>query len=314
MSNPADKTRFWLTVLLCIVLISLETLFFTLIAHEYSLALFFGMPFSVSIIAPVFLGWKQYHRQRDCFLVSFTGCVASGVVLPILGIEGAICLLMAAPLLLPIILIGSIIGFHLQKQRHKRRGTLYTWLIVLFPFLLSQFEGKDRIPPLVTVTTQVEIDASRQEVWDELVGFSKIDPPTQALFKSGIAYPIQAKLVMSDTDTVRHCIFNTGAFVEPITTWDAPNHLAFDVVKNPPTIKEVMLFNHNGPPHLEGYFQSQKGEFRLYKKEEGMVLEGTTWYTNDMYPQWYWKLWSQYILHQIHLRVMEHIKVQAEGN
>jgi len=27
----------------------------------------------------------------------------------------------------------------------------------------------------------------------------------------------------------------------------------------------------------------------------------------------YWHLWSDYILHRIHLRVLEHIRTQAEG-
>jgi hypothetical protein len=42
------------------------------------------------------------------------------------------------------------------------------------------------------------------------------------------------------------------------------------------------------------------------------MLEGTTWYINKIKPGFYWKLWSDFIVHKIHNRVLEHIKVQAE--
>jgi hypothetical protein len=33
-----------------------------------------------------------------------------------------------------------------------------------------------------------------------------------------------------------------------------------------------------------------------------------------MWPQAYWHLWSDYIIHQIHMRVLEHIRVEVERN
>ena len=49
-------------------------------------------------------------------------------------------------------------------------------------------------------------------------------------FKTGLAYPLRARLVGAGVGAVRHCEFTTGAFVEPITVWDAPHRLAFDVI------------------------------------------------------------------------------------
>ena len=41
-------------------------------------------------------------------------------------------------------------------------------------------------------------------------------------------------------------------------------------------------------------------------------LEGTTWYRHNLWPATYWQVWSDYIIHRIHLRVLEHIKERAE--
>ena len=67
------------------------------------------------------------------------------------------------------------------------------------------------------------------------------------------------------------------------------------------------------PKHLDGYFLSKKGQFKLTKiNENKTLLEGTTWYTLDITPVIYWKQWSDFIIHRIHHRVLNHIKVQAE--
>jgi len=41
-------------------------------------------------------------------------------------------------------------------------------------------------------------------------------------------------------------------------------------------------------------------------------LTGTTWYTDRIWPSAYWRVWSDYFIHHIHLRVLEHIKRLAE--
>ncbi|MBI5201894.1 MAG: hypothetical protein HY925_09940, partial [Elusimicrobia bacterium] len=64
-------------------------------------------------------------------------------------------------------------------------------------------------------------------------------------------------------------------------------------------------------PHLEGYFQSTGGRFLLTRTPGGTRLEGTTWYRHGLWPAGYWKLWSDAILHRIHLRVLRHIQSEA---
>ena len=113
---------------------------------------------------------------------------------------------------------------------------------------------------------------------------------------------------------IRHCEFSTGPFVEPITVWDEPRRLAFDVTAQPHPMRERSPYRELHPPHLEGFFRSQRGQFLLTPLDSGRTrLEGTTWYEQDIWPGPYWRLWSDYLVHKIHSRVLDHIKAEAEA-
>jgi hypothetical protein len=164
------------------------------------------------------------------------------------------------------------------------------------------------------VVTALHIDADPQRVWDELVAFSRMPEPDELIFKAGISYPIEARISGTGVGACRYCQFNTGAFVEPITVWDEPHLLAFDVEDFPPPMTELSIYEDVNAPHIDGFFQSHRGQFRLIEQADGStLLEGTTWYTHAIWPEWYWKLWSDRVLHAIHARVLRHIKAEAEG-
>jgi hypothetical protein len=113
---------------------------------------------------------------------------------------------------------------------------------------------------------------------------------------------------------VRYCVFSTGPFVEPITIWEPGRRLAFDVQRAPLPLIELTPYDSIAPPHLHGFLESRRGEFRLIALSNGHTrLEGSTWYTVRMGPEGYWQVFGDYLIHQIHLRVLEHIKGQAEG-
>jgi hypothetical protein len=135
------------------------------------------------------------------------------------------------------------------------------------------------------------------------------------LFRAGIAYPIRAQITGQGPGAVRNCIFSTGPFVEPIEIWDEPRLLRFGVTANPAPMQEWTPYAHIEPPHLHGYFVSEKGQFLLTPLAGGRTrLEGTTWYRHTMWPAAYWHLWSDYIIHRIHLRVLNHIREEVESS
>jgi hypothetical protein len=163
------------------------------------------------------------------------------------------------------------------------------------------------------VRTAIEVNAPPEKVWNQVVAFAEIPPPKELLFRAGIAYPMRAEISGHGVGAVRHCVFSTGPFVEPIEVWDEPRLLQFGVTANPAPLNEISPHGNIQPPHLHGYFVSEKGQFSLTALPGGRTrLEGTTWYQHTMWPAGYWHLWSDYIIHKIHLRVLEHIRVAVE--
>jgi hypothetical protein len=175
------------------------------------------------------------------------------------------------------------------------------------------FIEKDTEPDLTSVVTSIEINASAQTVWNHVIAFPQLDEPTEFIFKTGIAYPVNAEIEGTGVGAVRHCNFTTGSFVEPITVWDEPELLKFDVVEQPEPMKELSFWDIDAP-HLHDYFISRQGQFRLTELPNGnTLLEGTTWYTHNIRPAFYWQFWSDHIIHTIHERVLMHIKKTAEN-
>lgn len=283
---------------------------------SYGTALFFGTPL-VAGAATAFTYNRQFPQalSKTLALSALTGCCFAASLL-LIGLEGLICVAMAAPIMLPLALLGALIG-HAVAYQHgtsveaKERG-LYGCLLVL-----PVFAG---VEPHITpqhefvVMTTVEIAASPEVVWDLVVDFPPITTSEPWYFRAGIASPYEATIDGEGVGAIRHCKFTTGEFVEPITVWDEPRRLAFDVTSQPEPMTELSPYRHIHPPHLDGSFRSTRGEFLLVELPNGNTrLEGRTWYTVDMRPLDYWTVWTDAIVHRIHLRVLEHIKDLAEA-
>ncbi|HKZ79726.1 MAG TPA: hypothetical protein VJ124_15745 [Pyrinomonadaceae bacterium] len=125
---------------------------------------------------------------------------------------------------------------------------------------------------------------------------------------------MRAEISGSGVGAIRRCVFSTGAFVEPIEVWEQPRQLEFGVIAQPPVMEEWSPYQHLAPPHLENYLVSRRGRFALTPLQDGRtLLEGTTWYQNRFWPAPYWHIWSDYIIHRIHQRVLIHIKEVSES-
>jgi hypothetical protein len=248
-------------------------------------------------------------------LVSVLPVLFVGVGMFCLAAEGALCLIMAAPIGIVLALLGGFIGFIILKSHgHEALSPGTTSLIFLcMPFLMGMESQAHEDPPLLTVVTSVIVNAPPEKVWPNVISFPPIPPERDWILQTGIAYPTSSRMDGTGPGATRHCIFSTGEFVEPIQVWDEPRLLKFSVAAQPEPMEELSPYPHLKTQHLEGYLQSHQGQIRLVSLPGGKtLLEGTTWYTNKMWPVPYWQLWSDFIIHRIHLRVLNHIKNVSE--
>jgi hypothetical protein len=282
---------------------------------DYGWGLFVGMPFFLGLISVLIYGFHAPRTIWQCLLVSIFAVALVCAALFAFAVEGIICLIMAAPLGLVLALFGGFIGWVIQRRPTYTAESFHVFSLLLFvmPAFIGLEHAAYREPALIQVTTQIEIEAPPAQVWKSLIAFSELPPPHERLFQFGIAYPIRAEINGHGVGAVRHCVFSTGAFVEPIEVWDEPRLLKFGVTAQPPVMSELSVYSNLKPPHVENYLHSRKGQFLLTELPNGRTrLEGTTWYQNDFWPGVYWQQWSDYIIHRIHLRVLEHIKRTSE--
>jgi uncharacterized membrane protein YhaH (DUF805 family) len=281
---------------------------------NYGWGLFVGMPFGVGLSSVVLFGLARPQPIGACMAVAFSAALLVWLGMILFALEGAICLIMAAPLGIPIVGLGAAVGFAIQSRPWSGQDNLAVFLLLvgLLPALTAAEAARHPQPRTLEVTTVVEIDAPPPVVWRQVIAFPELAPPQEWLFRCGVAYPTRAEIHGRGPGAVRHCVFSTGVFVEPIEVWDEPHELSFSVQDQPEPMREWSPYAIH-PPHLDHYLVSHKGRFRLAALPGGRTqLAGTTWYSNRMWPEAYWQFWSDGIIHRIHGRVLQHIKHLAQ--
>ena len=280
-----------------------------LLIKSYGVAIFLMTPFLIGAVSAFVTRRINPSAGLPIPLVIYTmGVIAALSVL--IAFEGVVCVFMALPLAVPIGFLGGIVGHNLAANRESRGMT--AMLLLLVPaghgadVLIQPIQERE-------VLSSVEIAAAPEQVWRHVVSFEEIRTPPAWYFRMGLAYPLRARIEGKGAGAVRHCEFTTGAFTEPITVWDEPRRLAFDVVSQPAPLQEWSPYREVYAPHIKWFFRTTKGEFRLVELPGGRTrLEGRTWYSLAMHPQAYWTVFGDVIIHRIHHRVLAHIKAETE--
>jgi len=276
------------------------------ILKGYGWGLFIALPFMLGYASVRLSGITS---RLQAFGVAMLSIFLVGLVLFGTAMEGLICLLMALPQAIPPALLGAV----LAAWPHWRPATAHAAVALMVPLLMGLESMSPAAVPARPVVTSVVVNAPPEKVWSTVVAFPEITPPDEWMFQAGVAYPTRARIAGRGPGAMRYCEFSTGAFVEPIEAWQEPSLLAFSVTSQPPVLKELSPFEVSAP-HLEApLLRSHRGQFRLVKLPDGRtLLEGTTWYSLEMWPAVYWRGWSDYIIHRIHARVLRHVKAVAE--
>jgi uncharacterized membrane protein YhaH (DUF805 family) len=285
------------------------------IFSDYGWSIFVGLPFSMGFLSSLIFGFRQERDLLRCLVVANSTVVLVGIGFVLFAIEGLICLAMAAPIAFAVATVGGILGYAVQKTFRWRAESpkLFCLAILLLPLAMGLEHELPPAPPLLEVKSSVVINAPPEKVWRNVVSFGELPPPKEMIFKLGVAYPVRAEIRSHGVGAVRHCNFSTGPFVEPIAVWDEPRLLKFSVTENPEPMQEWTPYREIRPAHLNGYLESCAGQFRLIPLDgHRTLLEGTTWYYHHLWPADYWKIWSDYIIHTIHLRVLSHVKELSE--
>jgi uncharacterized membrane protein YhaH (DUF805 family) len=281
---------------------------------QYGPALFLGTPFVMGAVTAFLFNRRYPATMAETMEVMLLMLAFSAGLMLLVAVEGAICLAMAAPLAVGLAVMGAWFGRWIAERPPE--PTRHTMLGMMALPLSAVLGGTSPSTPILhEVLSVVVIDAPPDVVWKNVVQFPPLAPPTELVFRLGIAYPLEARIEGTGVGAVRHCVFSTGAFVEPITAWEPGQRLAFDVVEQPAPLTEWSPYVNIAPPHLDGWFEARRGEFRLVALPDGRTqLEGRTWYEMKLAPAAYWMVFTDALIGRIHDRVLTHIGGLAEAD
>ena len=286
--------------------------------RSYGVGIFFAVPFGTGVLTTLLVSIPAPRSFGYCFGSTLLALAMAAMGLVAVAFEGLICLLMCVPLAIPLAALGVFVGREIVRpdRRHLTRQAMIvaTALLTLCPLSAAGDRLANAPREVFSVVTTIEINASPARVWPLVIAFPELAPPKELLFQAGIAYPIRARIEGNGPGAIRYCEFSTGPFVEPITDWQHGKLLAFQVTSSPTPLTELSPYAIH-PPHLDGFLQSKRGQFRLTPLDSGRRtrLEGTTWYQQALYPSTYWQVWTDAIIHKIHLRVLSHIRDLSES-
>jgi uncharacterized membrane protein YhaH (DUF805 family) len=285
--------------------------FSALVLRTYGWGLFVLGPFFIGAATGFVANCRGDIGAQQNLHVVACATALGGFALLAAALEGVLCLVMAAPLALGIALIGGIFGRAVVASPPSSPAQTGTSLAVLpLVFALESVLGGS-----VSFDTiqSVIVRAAPDVVWRSIVHMDTIEEPLALPFRLGVAYPVRGEVIGEGVGALRRGEFSTGTAVERVTEWIPDRKLAFVVVEDVHSMRELSPYRHVHAPHAVGYFRTTSTSFELVPRPDGSteVIEQTS-HELKLEPALYWLPLVRRVVHQNNARVLAHVRRQAE--
>lgn len=284
----------------------------TLWLGVYGWSLFLASPFLIGLVTAYLSNADTDIGMRRTLAIVAGALFIGAVGIMLVAFEGLICLVMASPLIFGSAWLGAAMGRELARRGGRaRRSTMAS-----VAFLPIFFMGEALLPPQAAFddTQSVVIAAPPARVWDAIVHMGPIPDAPAPPFGWGLAYPVDGKILGQGVGAIRVGYFSTGVAYERITSWNPNRVLAFDVLSDPPSMRELSPYAHVNAPHVIGYFRTTTARFDITPLENGKTrLSLTTHHDLDLEPALYWTPIARWAVDANKDRVLNHFRRQAEG-
>lgn len=264
--------------------------------------------FSSFIIVPMVMGlvsawfWHPLKLKTSAYIGWSAINASFAIVLSFVFLrEGVICLLIVSPLIFAFVVAGALVGRGVYRRKNNTlNSTVFGILFVIM--MADTFSAHENV---AMISDTLIVNAPIEKVWPYVVEYEPINLEEKYwLFKVGMPSPVQSTVDGYEAGAGRKCIFSNGyVFDEKMTVYKPNEELTFDIISQP----------HD--PEIMGHIDILRGQFILKDNGDGTTtLIGNSWYKLYVFPRWYFNIWSESITRNVHLRVMEHIKILSEKN
>ena len=283
----------------------------TLVFGVYGTGLFVTSPLIIGAVTAYIGNRRSDIGGRATWALVKSAAALGGLALLALALEGLICIVVVAPLWLLISAIGGLIGRAIARATHRPpRSTSAALALIPLVYALEAI-----FPASVTFENQVSIDikAPCAAVWRSITAMGNIEEPPGLLFRLGLAHPLSGRLVGEGVGAERHGEFSTGTAVERITEWTPDHRLAFVVLNDVPTVRELSPYHRVYAPHVVGYFTTTVASFELEDRGAEMTrLTLRSTHVLRLEPTLYWRPLVNWVVEENKARVLRHIRRLAE--
>jgi hypothetical protein len=251
----------------------------------------------------------EIDASRSVHLV-LCATALGGIALIGFALEGAVCIVMAAPLGVVAALAGGALGRGIALST-KRSPAETVSAVALLPLV---FALESAFPPTASFDTSenIVVEAPPELVWRAIVQMAPMDAPPALPFRLGVAYPLGGEIIGKGVGAVRRGEFSTGTAIEQVTEWIAQRKLTFVVLNDVPSMRELSPYQHVHAPHVVGYFRTTSTSFELLPQPGGQtqIVERTS-HELKLDPVFYWLPLARWMVHENNARVLAHIRGQA---
>ncbi|MBM9579602.1 hypothetical protein JWG45_20865 [Leptospira sp. 201903070] len=303
---------FWMfgIVIVFLLFFLISAPFFAL-SGAYGVALFVAIPFSIGILI-AFL--RAFHNKATFGEILSITVFPVGILLLgflFIGKEGFICILMALPLALLPLLIGAWIGYKIQNRVWSKYLVV---LIVLFCNISAHvFDWSDSSSRTNEIKTSIIVRSSAPKIWKRITSPFTFGEAENFFFRNGVSYPVSMEVVQKNGVFFLNCVYTNGSTSAIIQEFIENKTMKFSFPSHQVTMKETSFYGKVEPKHIRGKIWASFGEFSLVPiSEEEVKIVATTRYVNGLGPKLYWKLWSDYLIDEMHKHVLEKIKLNLE--
>src|SRR5688500_10618799 len=159
----------------------------TNIFRGYTWGLFIWLPLVMGATSTLIYGYNNAVERKKIRNISCWTLLIFCLGLLAFAWEGIICLLMVAPMGLACTCIGHLIGYEIIKKKMSGTPTAIIFLFLSVPSLMAFENIKQEKQEVRSVITSIEIHASPEEVWKNVIAFPQLKDPPEIIFKIGRA-------------------------------------------------------------------------------------------------------------------------------
>jgi len=251
------------------------------------------------ILLPIVLGISigALPNKKLASAGVFLGTLIFFILLLAGNLEGFICVLMALPIIIPMIFLGAVISHLLKRYRIiKSTNKLNTLLLPFLIFLTGiPLESKKNTQEIIKIETGVILPYSNIKVYNTIKNVDTLDTKKPFLMKLDLPIPQKCILEKEEVGALRTCYFEGGKIVERVTALEKGKLLKMDVIEYELTGRSWLEFK-------EAIYTFDKVNDSTCK------MTRITTYTSKLYPRKYWKPMEQIGIEQEHQYVIDNLK------